>query len=102
MVCGSDTLVGFPGATRATLLHRALSWIVEKGISIEIKKGHTKHWRGLDAQKPHGKAIFGSGFLVSDKAAADKAAADKAAADGGGLIEWQLSRRELDVIKSLG
>jgi hypothetical protein len=95
----------------------AISWIVEKGVSIEIKKGHTKHWRGLDAQKPHGKAIFGSGFLVSDKAAADKAAADKAAADkaaadkaaadkaaagGGGVIEWQLSRKELDVIKSLG
>ena len=80
----------------------SISWIVEKGISIEIPKSHARHWRTLDSQRPHGKSIFGSGFLVSEKAAAEKAAAEKAAAEKINEIEWSLSRKELEVIKRLG
>ncbi len=90
----------------------AVQWLVEKGISIQIEKQHAKHWRGLDSQKKHNKAIFGSGFLISDKAAADKAAADKAAADKAAadkaaadkenVIVWGLSAKELAIIKDLG
>ena len=53
-----------------------IAWIISRGISIEIDKHHVKHHRGLDSQKKHGKAIFGSGFLLSEQAAAEQAAAE--------------------------
>lgn len=51
----------------------------------------------LDAQKEHGKGIFGSGLLLSDRAAAERAAAERAAAH-----VWELSEREKNIVKSLG
>ena len=53
--------------------------------------------RAMDAQKEKGKAIFGGGFLLSERAAAEKAAAEKAAA-----VKWQLSEREKQIVRSLG
>ena len=47
---------------------------------------------GLDSQKDDDKSLFGSGFLLSEKAAAEKAAAHR----------WPLSERELAIVKSLG
>ena len=47
---------------------------------------------GLDAMGDSGKAIFGGGFLLSEKAAAEKAAATR----------WQLSEREWQIVRSLG
>lgn len=84
-----------------------VSWIVERGISFKINKGHTKHCKGLQSQKIHDKVIFGAGFLLSDKAAAEKAAAEKAAAEKAAaekenVIIWELSEKELQIIKSLG
>lgn len=73
-----------------------VAWMVDKGIGITIPKHATQHCRGLDSQKKHGKAIFGSGFLLSDSAAAEKAAAEKA-----NVIEWELSSRERDIIENL-
>jgi len=55
--------------------------LVQRGISFQVDKNHMKHTRTLDSQRMHKKGLFGSGFIISDKAAADKAAADKAAAD---------------------
>ena len=75
----------------------AVSWMVEKGVSISISKKDARHCKGLDSQKAHGKAIFGSGFLISEKAAAEKAAAEKV-----NVMEWQLSDKEWRVIRSLG
>jgi hypothetical protein len=49
----------------------------------------------MRAQKKSG--IFGGAFLLSEKAAAEKAAAEKAAA-----VEWQLSRAEKEIVRSLG
>ena len=57
---------------------------------------------GLDSQKPLKKAIFGSGILLSEKAAAEKAAAEKAAAEKAAAIKWTLSEQELNIIKELG
>jgi hypothetical protein len=84
-----------------------VSWMVEKGISFRLKKSELVHCRGLDSQKKHGKALFGSGFLISDaaaaeKAAAEKAAAEKAAAERINVIVWQLSDRERKIIEGLG
>jgi hypothetical protein len=56
----------------------------------------------MDEQKKQGKAIFGKGLLLSEKAAAEKAAAEKAAAEKAAAIEWQLSDREKEIIKELG
>jgi hypothetical protein len=85
--------------------------MVNKGISFRLNKGQTAHSRGLDSQKKHGKSLFGSGFLLSDsaaaekaaaeKAAAEKAAAEKAAAERTNAIVWELSARERKIIENL-
>ncbi|MFK2214277.1 chromosome partitioning protein ParB, partial [Bacteroides fragilis] len=67
-----------------------------------FKKEDIYHIGGLDSQKPHKKSIFGSGFLLSEKAATEKAAAEKAAAEKDNIIIWELSEREMEIIKSLG
>jgi len=80
----------------------AVSWMVEKGISIKIDKKDARHHRALDSQKAAGKSIFGSGFLISESAAAEKAAAEKAAAEKVNSIVWELSDKEWQIVCSLG
>jgi hypothetical protein len=79
-----------------------ISYCVEKGISLTFDKKDVRHCRGMDAQKKHGKTLFGSGFIASDKAAAAQAAAQAAAAENDPIIIWELSEREKKIIKSLG
>lgn len=77
---------------------------VEKGVSFSLDKNQVAHCRGLDDQKRHGKQIFGSGFLISQKAAAQKAAAEKAAGKAAGkaaAVYWQLSEKERKIISLL-
>ena len=74
-----------------------IAWIIERGISIKIDKKDAKHLRALECQKKHKKGIFGSGFLLSEKAAAEKAAAEKET-----KIIWELSEKEIKIIKSMG
>ena len=74
---------------------------VENGIKYKVKYSDCKHCCQLDSQKKHKKTLFGSGFLLSEKAAAEKAAAEKAAVKKDIRIIWELSKRELDIIKSL-
>ena len=62
------------------------------GEDLRIKKEDCTFISELDAQKEKGKAIFGKGLLLSEKAAAEKAAAEK----------WQLSEREWEIIRNLG
>lgn len=69
----------------------AITSIIEKGISIRIDKKSAKHCRQLDSQKVHKKAIFGSGFLISEKAAAEKEH----------KIKWDISQKEWATINSL-
>ena len=77
------------------------------GITLKINERDCYFTRSLDSQKEHGKGIFGTGFLLSRKAAAEKAAAEKAAAEKA-VVEkaevkkWQLSEREIKIIESLG
>jgi len=88
-----------------------VSWMVEKGISFRLNKGDMVHCRALDSQKKHGKTLFGSGFLLSnkaaaekaaaEKAAAEKAAAEKAAAEKANVIVWELSEREKAIIEAM-
>ena len=70
---------------------------------LTIKREDSQHIRYLDSQKEYGdKTIFGSGYLLSEKAAAEKAAAEKAAAEKAAAHVWELSEREWQIIKSLG
>ena len=74
--------------------------VAMSGVDLKIKAADCTFVRCLDSQRPVKKAIFGGGFLISEKAAAEKAAAEKAAA-----VEtkyWPISEREWEIIRGLG
>ena len=71
-----------------------VEWVLPKGKGVRIA--------GLDSQKDEDKAIFGGGYLISDKAAKERAAAERAAAERAAATQWRLSDRELDIIRGLG
>ena len=75
--------------------------IVKHGQALRIPASAVSFVRALDAQRDRGKAIFGGGFLLSEKAAAEKAAAEKAAAEKAAAEKWELSPRELEIVSSL-
>lgn len=86
--------------TSAALLNK-----IAKGADLKIMKDDFYQISRLESQRRLGKTIFGSGFLLSDKAAADKAAAEKAAAEKAAareIIVWELSESEKRIIKQLG
>jgi len=74
--------------------------IVDGGIEIKISKQDCEHCRGLDSQKKHKKTIFGAGFLLSEQAAQAQAQA-QAQAEKDPAFVWELSKRELEIIKNL-
>ena len=74
-----------------------LGYMAAHGTSIEIDAKDVHFIRALDSQKESGRGLFGSGFLLSEKAAAEKAAAEKVDAN-----IWELSDREREIVKSLG
>ena len=71
--------------------------IAKYGQSLRIRAEDCAFIRALDSQRGAGKAVFGGGFLLSEKAAAEKAAAEKA-----GAKIWGLSEREKEIIRRLG
>ncbi len=79
-----------------------LNYLPNHGTELRIKAEDAQFCRALDAQKASGKAIFGGGFLLSEKAAAEKAAAEKAAAEKAAARKWALSAREWEIVKKLG
>ena len=74
------------------------------GVEFSVRRSDCVRISKLDAQRETGKAIFGGGLLLSERAAAEKAAAEKAAAEKGRAAAqvWQLSKRELDIVRGLG
>lgn len=82
-----------------------LCYMAAHGVSLEISERDVHFIRALDAQKASGKALFGSGFLLSEKAAAEKAAAEKAVAEKVNKVNtdiWKLSEREWAIVRGLG
>jgi hypothetical protein len=75
--------------------------LVLSGISIQFDRSSVCKYKALECQKAADKSIFGGGYLISDKAAAEKTAAEKTAAEKTAAIRWELSEKELDIIKSL-
>ena len=79
-----------------------LQYIAKHGVSLRIAAKDASFIRSMDAQRPMKKTLFGSGYLLSEKAAAEKAAAEKAAAEKANAEIWRLSDREWEIIKNLG
>lgn len=57
------------------------------GVDFRIENADCTFIRAMDAQREAGKTVFGGALLLSQRAAATK---------------WQLSERELEIIKTLG
>ena len=73
-------------------------------VELKIYPEQCHFIRQLDSQKESGVALFGAGFLLSEKAAAEKAAAEKAAAEKAAAKEatvWELSEREKKIIEEM-
>ena len=77
----------------AVLTSADLGYLAVHDTELTVYERDAFFIRQLDAQKAAGKGqtLFGSGYLLSTKAAAEKAAAEK----------WQLSPRELEIIAIL-
>ena len=78
-----------------------------KWITLRVRAEDASFIRALDAQRDHGKTIYGTAFLLSEKAAAEKAAAEKAAAEKAAAEKaaahvWELSDREKAIVVALG
>ena len=72
------------------------------GVEFSVSRGECMRISALDAQRDAGKTIFGSGLLLSNKAAAERAAAERAAAERAAALVWQLSDREKALVSGLG
>ena len=84
-----------------------LGYYASHGVDFAVRRKDCTPISALDAQRERGKAVFGGGLLLSEKAAAEKAAAEKAAAEKAAAEKaaaekWKLSERELEIVRSLG
>jgi hypothetical protein len=77
------------------------AYMSKYGQEFKLKKESAYLIRELDMQKEQGKAIYGGGYLLSEKAAAEKAAAEKAAAEKAAATVWLLSDREKEIQSEL-
>ena len=66
------------------------------GIDFAVPVSESKVINRLDSQVASGKAIYGKGYLVSERVKAEREKAEREKAE-----RWELSQRELDIIKSL-
>ena len=74
------------------------------GVDYRLEVSDSLPISALDAQKARGITIFGEGYILSssaaaEKAAAEKAAAEKAAAEKAAAEKWQLSDKELEIVR---
>ncbi|MFR1105770.1 MAG: hypothetical protein ACLSD3_13325 [Acutalibacteraceae bacterium] len=72
------------------------------GVDFKVRRDECTLISKLDAQAEDGKAIFGGGFLLSDRKALDKAAAERASNGKSEGRKWELSDRERQIIAGLG
>ena len=66
---------------------------------FRVHRDDCVHIGALDAQD--GKGIFGGGLLLSSRVAAEHAAAERAAAERAAAKRWELSERELAIVRYL-
>ena len=75
--------------------------LAKHGQTLRIRHQDCAAISTMDAQRASGKSIFGSGLLLSERAAAERAAAERAAAERAGATEWQLSDREWRIVQKM-
>ena len=66
------------------------------GIEFSVPVAESEGISGLDSQKATGKAIYGKGYIVSDRVKAEREKAEREKAE-----RWELSERELQIIERL-
>lgn len=71
-------------------------WYAAHGVNFAVRRDDCRFISALDAQRKYGKAIFGGGLLLNERAAAERAAAERAH-----TIVWELSEREKEIIKGM-
>lgn len=98
----------YPGEVLTSAIYR----LAKYGQALRLETKDVHFIRTLDAQREQGKAIFGAGFLLSERAAAERAAAERAAAERAAAERaaaeraaaehWMLSERERQLVAGLG
>lgn len=76
----------------------------KQGIEFQVMDTQCRHVTKLESQRTAGKAIYGSGYLISDAKAAELKAAELKAAElkaAVEVIEWPLMAHELEIIQEL-
>ena len=73
-----------------------LGKIAERDVELKIRKTSCEPIKESDSAKEQGRALYGCGFIMSDRAAAERAAAERAAA-----TRLNLSDREKAIIARL-
>ncbi len=69
-------------------------WLAAHHTPYRVRRESACLITKLDSQAECGKAIFGGGLLLSERAAAERAAAERAAAERAAAYRWELSERE--------
>lgn len=76
-----------------------LNKIGNAGVDFRVKASDVAFTRALDSQRAAKKAIYGSGYLLSERKAAELKAAELKAAED--VKVWTLSDREKHIIENL-
>ena len=86
--------------------------LAKYGVHYTIRAEEAKFVRSIESMKAAGKAIFGGGLLLAERAAAERAAAEqavaeravaeRAAAERENVARWELSETERDLSRKLG
>ena len=71
------------------------------GIEFSVPVAESEGISGLDSQKATGKAIYGKGYIVSDRVKAEREKAEREKAEREKAERWELSERELQIIERL-
>ncbi len=72
------------------------------GVQWEIRRKDCTAISRLDAQRDFGKTIFGGGLLLSEAQAQKHRDIKRAAAERAADHVWELSPREIEIVKCLG
>ena len=71
------------------------------GIEFTVNRDESYQVSALDSQKESKKAIFGKGYLISESKKAEREKAEREKAEREKAERWELSERELEIIKGL-
>ena len=71
------------------------------GIDFVVPVSESHHTRALDAQREADKAIYGSGYLISERLKQEKEKAEREKAEREKAERWTLSEREMEIVRSL-